>query len=246
MARSRLSEFFQKQGKQLNCEENEHGGPFNKKFNCACEISVNDKVFKSEAEAGNKKSAQKKCALDMVIQLYRAGLIPGNAGKRSKDLSVKRQKKDGRTGMSDAGMKLNSPLVIPKWGTGRTTPYDDRHIRAKLEQIEQTDAEKVAIDSVMQELGVVLKLLVEKISDNSDVKTEDGTKPVGQEGPIAMPFPVGSFAKGLMLKGEKNPQLVLQCKEKPTVKLLQRVSKELQEMLLNLITLEYNYNIHIV
>ena len=29
LARSRLSEFFQKQGKQLNCEENEFGGKIN-------------------------------------------------------------------------------------------------------------------------------------------------------------------------------------------------------------------------
>ena len=62
----------------------------------------------------------------MVIKLYRAGLVPGNAGKRNKDLNVKRQKKDGRLNDTVSGMKLNSPLVIPKWGTGRTTPYDDR------------------------------------------------------------------------------------------------------------------------
>ena len=53
----------------------------------------------------NKKSAQKKCALDMVIQLYKAGRIPGNAGKRSKDGTVKRQKKDARMGVIESGMK---------------------------------------------------------------------------------------------------------------------------------------------
>jgi len=81
LARSRLSEFFQKQGKQLNCDEKEFGGPFNKKFQCSCEIEIDSKEFKAEAQASNKKSAQKKCALDMVIQLYRAGLIPGRVAK---------------------------------------------------------------------------------------------------------------------------------------------------------------------
>ena len=32
--------------------------------------------------ADNKKSAQRKACLDMVIQLYKAGLIPGNKGDR--------------------------------------------------------------------------------------------------------------------------------------------------------------------
>lgn len=251
LARSRLSEFFQKQGKQLNCDEKEFGGPFNKQFHCSCEITVDGKEFKAQAHASNKKSAQKKCALDMVIQLYRADLIPGNAGKRSKDPNVKRQKKDGRSTISEPGLKLSSPLVIPKWGTGRTTPYDDRHIRTKLEQLEQSDNEKNAIDSVMQEINEIMKIVVEKMSaedkENETIKTEEVTEtvteteeekteasvlsePPNMDGPITVPFPIGAYAKGLLLKGEKNPHLVLQCKEKPTVKLLKRVSEDLQEL----------------
>ena len=60
----------------------------------------------------NKKSAQKKCALDMVVQLYKAGKIPGNAGKRSKEGNVKRQKKDGRMAMMDGGMKWGLDFAI--------------------------------------------------------------------------------------------------------------------------------------
>lgn len=71
LARSRLSEFYQKQEKQLNCDEREYGSPFQKQFECACSIVVSDKKFSAKATASSKKAAQKKCALDMVIQLYK-------------------------------------------------------------------------------------------------------------------------------------------------------------------------------
>ena len=145
LARSRLSEFFQKQGKQLNCEENEFGGKINLIFFTLAEHFIRQVLLTSNfiapaksllmeqnskqkrkgrvknflslkirrymwsifllKKAMNKKSAQKKCALDMVIQLYKAGRIPGNAGKRSKDGTVKRQKKDARMGVIESGMK---------------------------------------------------------------------------------------------------------------------------------------------
>lgn len=181
----------------------------------------------------------------MVIQLYQAKLIPGNAGKRTKEANVKRQKKDGRSSMHDSGMKLTTPLIIPKWGTGRTTPYDDRHIRTKLEQLEQTDSEKQAIGQAMEEINGMMRTVVQTLAtEDKAVKAEpaaDGksttpaaatpaSKNFGEmNGPITPPFPIGAFAKGLMLKGEKNPHLVIQCKDKPTVKLLKRVSAELQK-----------------
>ena len=86
----------------------------------------------------------------------------------------------------------------------------------------------------------IMKTVVEKMANEEksadDVKMESETditenpEKLGPslDGPITIPFPIGAYAKGLMLKGEKNPHLVLQCKEKPTVILLKKVSQELQ------------------
>jgi len=145
LARSRLSEFYQKQEKQLNCDEREYGSPFQKQFECSCSIVVAEKKFSAKATASSKKGAQKKCALDMVIQLYKAGFIPGNPGRRNKDLINKRQKKDSMS--TNGASPVAYPISIPKQGTtpGRTTPFDDRHIGRKLELLEAEDEEKLAV-----------------------------------------------------------------------------------------------------
>jgi hypothetical protein len=90
----------------------------------------------------------------------------------------------------------------------------------------------MAIGSVMHEFMGMMKEVIETMS-NEDRDIMEPTEPVSMnglnlDGPITMPFGIGAFAKGLMLKGEKSPNMVLQCREKPTVKLLKRVSAQLQ------------------
>ena len=53
-------------------------------FQFSVSITVGEKSFAASSIATNKKSAQKKCALDLVIQLYKAKMIEGNTGKRIK------------------------------------------------------------------------------------------------------------------------------------------------------------------
>lgn len=166
LARSRLSEFFNKQGKQLNCEEKESGGPFNKQFVCSTEISIDDLHFAASATAPNKKSAQKKCALSMVIQLYKAGLIPGNSGKKLKD-GVKKQRKDGRP-YSEATVDLKHPIIMPSWGSRRTTPFDDRHLQFKLETLEFSEDERLAIDNAVETVTGYTKIISEKLKSEED------------------------------------------------------------------------------
>ena len=51
----------------------------------------------------------------MVIQLYKAGFIPGNPGRRNKDLINKRQKKDPNA--INGASPVAYPISIPKQGT---------------------------------------------------------------------------------------------------------------------------------
>ena len=97
---------------------------------------MNGKSFASASVATNKKSAQKKCALDMVIQLYKNKMIEGNTGKRIKPRqgpsAVKRAKQSGVIVLGGPFVMPSARVLIPNWGPGRTTPYDDRHIKLRL------------------------------------------------------------------------------------------------------------------
>lgn len=220
LARSRLSEFFHKQGKQLNCEEKESGGPFNKQFVCSTEIEIDGERYTASATAPNKKSAQKKCALSMVIQLYKAGHIPGNSGKKLKD-GIKKQRKDGRP-YSDATVELKHPIIMPSWGSRRTTPFDDRHLQFKLEVLEFSEEERFAIESAVETVTGFTKTISEKLKSEEDTMTQSNTEWV-----MSAPQPVGDYCNDLLFKGELTPELVISCREKPTIKLLTRFTKEL-------------------
>ena len=41
----------------------------------SCQIEVKGEVVEASATAPNKKSAQKKCALEMVVKLYKEWLL---------------------------------------------------------------------------------------------------------------------------------------------------------------------------
>ncbi|CAG5084660.1 Oidioi.mRNA.OKI2018_I69.PAR.g10704.t1.cds [Oikopleura dioica] len=202
LARSRLSEFFHKQGKQLNCEEKESGGPFNKQFVCSTEIDMPDgQHFTASATAPNKKSAQKKCALSMT------------QGRS------KKQRKDGRA-YPDSSVDLKHPIVMPSWGSRRTTPFDDRHLQFKLEELEFTEEERVAITSAVDSVTGYAKTISEKL------KAEEEAINPTTEWLITAPQPVGDYCNDLLFKGELTPELVISCQEKPTIKLLTRFTKE--------------------
>jgi len=75
------------------------------------------------------------CA-DMVIQLYKASLIDGNTGKRIKPRQGPTAAKKVKTSTAcvHGGPKIMpiARILIPNWGSGRTTPYDDKHLKVKV------------------------------------------------------------------------------------------------------------------
>lgn len=83
-AKTRLSKFYQQHSYDFNeplqCAEVGH--PPNKQYQCQFKLEHEGQRFSTCIMADNKKSAQRKACLDMVIQLYKAGLILGNKGDR--------------------------------------------------------------------------------------------------------------------------------------------------------------------
>ena len=76
----------------------------------------------------------------------------------------------------------------------------------------------------------IMKAVVEKVTGKSEpVKQEiPGKLP---DGLITMPFPVGDYAKGLLLRGDNTINMVLQCSEKPTLTILRKVAFEIKELI---------------
>ena len=228
-ARAKLQDFFAINGKDLSFDEKEIGtlqdrqyqvcgsrsaesrlinNPFSFQFSVS--ITVSSKSFAAAAVATNKKSAQKKCALDMVIQLYKEKMIEGNTGKRIKPRqgpsAVKRVKTSGVIVHGGPHIMPNPRVLIPNWGPGRTTPYDDRHIKAKLDELEQDKAEKAAIGSIIEEVETILKAVGDKMAGGK----------MDEERPLHDVVRIGSFPMGTMLKGETEIELILLTREKET------------------------------
>ena len=61
----------------------EIGHPPHRQYQCQFQVEIDPSTtFHACVVADNKKTAQRKASLDMVIKLYRANLIEGNRGDR--------------------------------------------------------------------------------------------------------------------------------------------------------------------
>ena len=54
--------------------------PYLQQYQCQFTLEHEGQTFSTCVLAENKKTAQRRASLDVVIQLYQAGLIPGNKG----------------------------------------------------------------------------------------------------------------------------------------------------------------------
>uniref|UniRef100_A0A8C5M3B3 Interleukin enhancer binding factor 3 n=1 Tax=Leptobrachium leishanense TaxID=445787 RepID=A0A8C5M3B3_9ANUR len=127
---------------------------------------------------------------------------------------------------------------------------DDRHVMAKHSQIYPTQEELEAVQNMVSHTERALKAVSdwidqqekvqggpEEVLPEADVITDDAaddTKDSSELKPGENPtrtlrgvMRVGLVAKGLLLKGDLDLELVLLCKDKPTVTLLQKVAENL-------------------
>ncbi|XP_054717148.1 zinc finger RNA-binding protein-like isoform X2 [Uloborus diversus] len=144
-------------------------------------------------------------------------------------------------GMPPAGM---GPPTIR-----RPDSVDDRHVMAKHTLIYPKEEELNAVQKIITNTEKALKLVSDYLTEKAEKKevpkatteTKD-VKPVenkdSKEKDSSQPYRVlkgvmrvGVLAKGLVLTGDLNVQLVVMCAEKPTRTLLERVMENLPKQL---------------
>ncbi|ELV14044.1 Interleukin enhancer-binding factor 3 [Tupaia chinensis] len=122
---------------------------------------------------------------------------------------------------------------------------DDRHVMAKHSSVYPTQEELEAVQNMVSHTERALKAVSDWIdeqekgseqaeADNMDVPAEDESKEGAGEQKtehitrtLRGVMRVGLVAKGLLLKGDLDLELVLLCKEKPTTALLDKVADNL-------------------
>uniref|UniRef100_A0A8K9XBW7 Zinc finger RNA-binding protein n=1 Tax=Oncorhynchus mykiss TaxID=8022 RepID=A0A8K9XBW7_ONCMY len=122
------------------------------------------------------------------------------------------------------GMPISQPQgpVPPR----RPDSSDDRYVMTKHTAIYPSEEELQAVQKIVSITERALKLV-------SDITDQEKTKETtGEEKEKEGVMRVGVLAKGLLLRGDKNVNLVLLCSEKPTKTLLSCIVEHLPKQLL--------------
>ncbi|XP_045903471.1 interleukin enhancer-binding factor 3-like isoform X2 [Micropterus dolomieu] len=112
-----------------------------------------------------------------------------------------------------------------------TGPYD-RHVMAKHSEVYPTPEELEAVQTIVSHVECALKTVSDQIDAPKDDKENTEARNVdSQERVLRGVMRVGLVSKGLLLKGDKDLELVLLCSNKPTVTLLKQVAEKLSAQL---------------
>ncbi|XP_031610087.1 interleukin enhancer-binding factor 3-like [Oreochromis aureus] len=110
-------------------------------------------------------------------------------------------------------------------------PYD-RYVLAKHSEVYPSTEELEAVQTIVSHVECALKTVSDQMDApkddeaNTEAQSEDSQARV-----LRGVMRVGLVAKGLLLKGDKNVELVLLCSNKPTVALLKQVAEKLSAQL---------------
>ncbi|XP_026159165.1 interleukin enhancer-binding factor 3-like isoform X2 [Mastacembelus armatus] len=114
-----------------------------------------------------------------------------------------------------------------------TGPYD-RHVMAKHSEVYPSPEELEAVQKIVSHVERALKTVSDEMdipqdcNKNTEVESASNDS---QERVLRGVMRVGLVAKGLLLKGDKDLELVLLCSKKPTVTLLGQVAEKLSAQL---------------
>ncbi|XP_034386581.1 interleukin enhancer-binding factor 3-like isoform X2 [Cyclopterus lumpus] len=113
----------------------------------------------------------------------------------------------------------------------RAGPHD-RHVMAKHSEVYPSPEELEAVQSIVSRVECALKTVSDQMDTPKDNKlnTEPGSVD-SQERILRGVMRVGLVAKGLLLTGDKDLELVLLCSKKPTITLLNKVAEKLTAQL---------------
>uniref|UniRef100_A0A8C2YY97 Interleukin enhancer binding factor 3a n=1 Tax=Cyclopterus lumpus TaxID=8103 RepID=A0A8C2YY97_CYCLU len=102
----------------------------------------------------------------------------------------------------------------------RAGPHD-RHVMAKHSEVYPSPEELEAVQSIVSRVECALKTVSDQMDTPKDNKLN--TDVDSQERILRGVMRVGLVAKGLLLTGDKDLELVLLCSKKPTITLLNKV-----------------------
>lgn len=108
----------------------------------------------------------------------------------------------------------------------------DRHVMAKHSEVYPSAEELEAVQTIVSHVECALKTVSDQMDIPKDDKenTEAGSGE-SRERVLRGVMRVGLVAKGLLLKGDKDLELVLLCSDKPTITLLRQVAEKLTAQL---------------
>ncbi|KAM4607838.1 zinc finger RNA-binding protein isoform 2-T2 [Polymixia lowei] len=132
------------------------------------------------------------------------------------------------------GVRPGMPVPQPQGPVPPRRPdsSDDRYVMTKHAAIYPSEDELQAIQKIVSITERALKLVSDIITDQDKGKEEDKEKKeVPKDRALKGVMRVGVLAKGLLLRGDKNVNLVLLCSEKPTKSLLTRIVEHLPKQL---------------
>ncbi|KAL1782853.1 zinc finger protein RNA-binding protein isoform X2 [Sigmodon hispidus] len=115
----------------------------------------------------------------------------------------------------------------------RPDSSDDRYVMTKHATIYPTEEELQAVQKIVSITERALKLVSDSLSEHEKNKNKEGDdkKEGGKDRALKGVLRVGVLAKGLLLRGDRNVNLVLLCSEKPSKTLLNRIAENLPKQL---------------
>uniref|UniRef100_A0A803YLQ1 Zinc finger RNA-binding protein n=1 Tax=Meleagris gallopavo TaxID=9103 RepID=A0A803YLQ1_MELGA len=115
----------------------------------------------------------------------------------------------------------------------RPDSSDDRYVMTKHAAIYPTEEELQAVQKIVSITERALKLVSDNMTDNEKNKSKEGDdkKDGSKDRALKGVLRVGVLAKGLLLRGDRNVNLVLLCAEKPSKTLLCRIAESLPKQL---------------
>ncbi|XP_069089289.1 zinc finger RNA-binding protein [Pleurodeles waltl] len=108
----------------------------------------------------------------------------------------------------------------------RPDSSDDRYVMTKHAAIYPTEDELQAVQKIVSITERALKLVSDSMTEQekTKIKESDEKKDLIKDRALKGVLRVGVLAKGLLLRGDRNVNLVLLCSEKPTKDLLTRIA----------------------
>jgi len=191
------------------------------KFKGKCHTFCCGFEFLSEALGSTEDEVLSQVAFENISKLYKAGII---LARKPEPRNAKRVKESGGSDERKRDhIRQTDHIMLPRWGSGRMTPWDDRHIKAKLVELEHSIEEKTAL----RDCAIYVEGLLKKASDDLEEKhnKKEHYVDIPENRILVGVMKVGDFAKGLLLKDEMNVDLCVSCRDKPTVEILNEVTE---------------------